>query len=128
MSPFERQLPLHWSMRSLVACYCNPHAGRWPGLRQNHVVVATGGGTLSPGEWAGIQIDGGQATEANKPLDRSSHETPIVWDLGEESPGGTRIEASYAGDTGVTAEGQYAHIPALRFKEPSSSLGSEEAQ
>ena len=29
-------------------------------------------------------------------------------------------------DGGLTAEAQYAHILALRFKEPSSSAGSEE--
>jgi hypothetical protein len=86
----------------------------------------TGAGTIDSGEWAEIQIDGGQATEANKPMDRSSYDTQIVWAYGEYSPGGSTIDANYAADNGLTAEAQYAHILALRYKEPSTSVGSEE--
>jgi hypothetical protein len=84
------------------------------------------GGALSFGERAEIQIDGGPATEANKPIDRSSYEGQIVRAFGEESAGSSTIEANDAGDGGLTAEAQYAHILALRFKETSASAGSEE--
>jgi len=36
------------------------------------------------------------------------------------------VEAGFAVDTGVTAETQYAHIVALRYKEPGTSLWPEE--
>jgi hypothetical protein len=87
----------------------------------------TGGGSLPAGEWQVVQIDGGQVTEANKPMDRpSSYDTQISWVFAGNSAGSTTIDANYAADGGLTAEAQYAHILALRFKEPSTSFGSEE--
>ncbi|NIM47698.1 MAG: hypothetical protein GTO22_00280, partial [Gemmatimonadales bacterium] len=85
------------------------------------------GGNINNASFGQIRLAGTQQLEAEHAIARSSYNTQIAWGYAETNTGSRAIDARFRAEfSSVTAEAQYAHILALRYKEPTLTLGGEE--
>jgi len=73
-----------------------------------------------------IRIGGSQVLAEEVAIDRSTNPYQIALGYPERTSGNRTVESRYWAESGQTAVAQYAHILALRYKEPGTSLGAEE--
>ena len=76
---------------------------------------------------ADIRHAGNPMMSVTMQIDRWGNDTNINWAFAEYTTGNQTIVGRYwTGDGSLDAHANYAHILALRYKEPGTSLGSEE--
>ena len=76
---------------------------------------------------ADIRHAGNPMMSVTMQVDRSGYDTSVAWASAEYTTGNQTIVERYWSDDGtMTAHADYAHILALRYKEPGTSMGSEE--
>jgi hypothetical protein len=73
-----------------------------------------------------IRVGGSTVLAEEVAIDRSSNPYQIGLAYPERNNGGRTIESRYWAESGQTAVSGAAHILALRYKEPGTSLGAEE--
>ncbi|MEK6587800.1 MAG: hypothetical protein AABY97_03045, partial [Chloroflexota bacterium] len=61
-------------------------------------------------------------------IDRLSYDYEIAWAYAEQTSGSRTLDTRFWAEAGMTSEAQWSHIIALRYKEPTSSQGSEQVQ
>jgi hypothetical protein len=83
-------------------------------------------GSLTVSTFGEIRLGGTVMVEDDSAINRSSYNHQIAWAYAENISGGRIIENRYRAESPATAEAQYAHILALRYKEPGTTLGPEE--
>ena len=93
-----------------------------------HDDIGAGDG-LTLGHKAEIRLAGTQQLESYIRIDRGNYDTPMAWGYAETTTGNRALDARFLSeDTSVTAEAQYAHLLALRYKEPALTLDPEETE
>jgi hypothetical protein len=87
------------------------------------------GDSLTLGSENEIRLNGTQQLQTHMRIDRGTYETPMAWAYAETVPGDRTIDARFRSDDAtVTAEAEFAHILALRYKEPALTLDPEETE
>ncbi|MFQ5553368.1 MAG: hypothetical protein ACE5EW_06585, partial [Thermoplasmata archaeon] len=87
------------------------------------------GAIVTDGHFAEIRLAASQQVEAQHESDRGDYPTMIAWGYAETNTGNRAIDARYRAEvSSVTAEAEFAHILALRYKEPSLTLDPEETE
>ena len=77
--------------------------------------------------FADIRHAGNPVMTTTMAIDRGGYDTTLSWASAEYTTGNqTLMERFWSSGATVTARAEYAHILALRYKEPGTSLGSEE--
>ncbi len=77
--------------------------------------------------FADIRHAGNPVMATTMAIDRGGYDTTLSWASAEYTTGNqTIMERFRSSGAPVTARAEYAHILALRYKEPGTSLGSEE--
>jgi hypothetical protein len=76
-----------------------------------------------------VSFDGVQQTEEVSMIDRAGYRRQVTWAFAETGTGNRTLNARYRSSlTGTqTARAQYGHIVSLRYIEPNTSSGGEEA-
>jgi CSLREA domain-containing protein len=74
-----------------------------------------------------IRMDGVQQLEDETAIDRWYYDRQIGWAYAERGTGNRALDSRYKAESGQTTYVRYAHILALRYKEPSVSQGAEES-
>jgi outer membrane protein assembly factor BamB len=81
--------------------------------------------TLS--EFGEISLAGVQQLEDEVAINRASYNHQIAWGYAETGTGNKSIAANFKSESSAfVVDTQFAHILSLRYKEPGSSLGTEE--
>jgi hypothetical protein len=88
----------------------------------------TGTSSLTDPTYADIRHASSPMMAVQMQINRGGYDTNINWAFAENTTGNQTILQRYWGSGTSTAQARYAHILALRYKEPASSLGSEEGQ
>jgi hypothetical protein len=93
-----------------------------------HDDSGAGAGLTGP-SYDDIRLAGNPMMSVEMRIDRASYDSNINWAFAEYTTGNRAIVGRYWSSGGtVNALTNYAHILALRYKEPGTSLGSEETQ
>ena len=92
------------------------------------VMMHDDAGSITDPSFDDIRHAGNPMMSVQMQTSRSSYDTNINWASAEYTTGNQTIVERYWGSGTSTARATYAHILALRYKEPSSSLGTEEGQ
>ena len=81
------------------------------------------GGVLTVYTDSEIHLAVVQQVEDEQAINRSTYNHTVDWALAENSTRGKTIDSRFRAETTATAETQYAHITALRYKEPGPAWG-----
>ena len=85
-------------------------------------------GSITDPSFDDIRHAGNPVMSVQMQINRGGYDTNITWASAEYTTGNETIVGRYWGSGTSTARATYAHLLALRYKEPASSLGSEEGQ
>jgi hypothetical protein len=73
-----------------------------------------------------VRVGGTQLLLEEVAIDRGGYDNQIAFAYAERTSGGRTIETRHWVESGQTSEARWSHIVALRYKEASMSLGSEQ--
>ena len=92
------------------------------------VMMHDDSGSITDPSFDDIRHAGNPVMSVQMQTNRGGYDTNITWASAEYTTGNETIVGRYWGSGTSTARATYAHLLALRYKEPASSLGSEEGQ